>query len=87
MGLVITDLTNRFEVELNGLSADRKRARIRKASIRSVVEASDNSTVEIVFDNGEIQRFPYQVVDSVAGDTDMTSQDKLYLAVDTLIFG
>ena len=87
MGLVIIGYTDSFEVDLGGVSQDRKKARIRKSNIRSITESIDGYSVELVFGNGEIQSFPYIYVDSVDGDTDITTQDKLYNAVILLIFG
>jgi hypothetical protein len=37
-----------------------------------------DSSVEIVFTNGEIQKFPYTVVDEIDGDTNITTQEILY---------
>lgn len=86
MGIVITKHTDSFTVDLGGLSADRKKARIRIATVRSIVADLDGVTVEVVFSNGEINSFPFVAVDSIDGDTDITSQDKLYDAMNLLIF-
>jgi hypothetical protein len=59
MGMIITSDTSSFTVDLNGLSADRKKARIKICQVRSVVSDTDDISVEIVFTNGEIQVFPY----------------------------
>jgi hypothetical protein len=89
MGIVITsDLAkNCFEIDLGGLSSDRKKATICINDIRSVVADTDNATVEIVFTNGEIQSFPYIVVDEIDGDTDISSQEILYDKMKTIKFG
>ncbi len=86
MGIVITKHTDSFTVDLGGLSADRKKARIRITTVRSIVADLDGVTVEVVFSNGEINSFPFVAVDSIDGDTDITSQDKLYDAMNLLIF-
>jgi hypothetical protein len=89
MGIVITsDLANNcFEIDLGGLSADRKKATICTNDIRSVVADTDDATVEIVFTNGEIQKFPYTLVDEIDGDTAINSQDILYQKMKTIKFG
>ncbi len=82
----ITFHADSFTVELNGLSADRKKARIKLSSIRSLVADADDICVEIVFNNGEIQMFPYTAVDEIDGDTNITSQDILYDKMEAKIF-
>ena len=86
MGLVITSHTNSITIDLGGLSTDRKKARIKKSEIRSIVSDTDNMTVEIVFTNGEIQSFPFVVVDEIDGDTSITTQDILYDKMEAIIF-
>lgn len=86
MGIVITNHTDSFTVDLGGLSADRKKARIKKSNIRSLVADTDDATVELIFTSGEIYSFPYTSVDEVNGNTDITSQDKLYNAMEPIIF-
>lgn len=89
MGIIITsDLPkNCFEIDLGGLSADRKKATICINDIRSVVADVDNATVEIVFTNGEIQKFPFTVVDEIDGDTNISSQEILYTKMVNIKFG
>jgi hypothetical protein len=86
MGMKITFNTNSFTVDLGGLSADRKKAIIHNSEIRSLVESTDTVSVELVFSNGEIQSFPYLVVDSIDGDTNIDSQDKLYNTMAAKLF-
>ena len=86
MGMVINFHVDSFTVDLNGLSADRKRARIKFVDIRSLTELTDNVTVEIVFTNGEIQGFPYSAVTSIDGDTNISSQDILYNKMEAKLF-
>ena len=73
MGIVITSnlAKNNFEILLNGISADRKKATICLNDVRSVVADTDDATVEIVFTNGEIHKFPYTLVDEIDGDTNI----------------
>lgn len=85
MGLTITTHTDSFTVDLGGLSADRKYARIKYSDIRSLVADTDDSTVELVFSNGEIYSFPYQAVDSIDG-TKPTSQDNLFQLMEAKLF-
>jgi hypothetical protein len=88
MGIVVTSHTGgSFTIDLNGLSADRTKARIKTEDIRSVVADTDGATVEIVFTNGEIQAFPYQAVDEIDGDTNISTQAILYDAMEFIIFG
>ena len=75
--IVITNYTNAINVALNGASADRKEARIRKIDIRSVVMDTDNVTVELIFTSGEIYKFPYTYATSIDGVTP-TSQQHAY---------
>ena len=86
MGMIITSDATTFCVNLNGLSADRKLAKIRISDIRSVVTDTDDASVEIIFSNGEIQVFPYTVVDEINGDTNITSQDILFNKIEAIIF-
>ena len=85
MGLVITTYTDSMRVDLNGLSADRKYARIKYSDIRSLVADTDDATVEIVFSSGEIYSFPYTAIDSVDGVTP-TDQDHLFTLIETKLF-
>jgi hypothetical protein len=89
MGIVVTSnlAKNCFEIDLGGVSADRKKATICISDIRSVVADTDNATVEIIFTNGEIQKFPYTIVDEIDGDTNISSQEILYQAMKTIKFG
>lgn len=89
MGIVITsDLPKGyFEIDLGGVSADRKKAAICIKDIRSIVADTDNVSVEVVFTNGEIQVFPYTVVDEIDGDTDISTQEILYTKMKTIKFG
>ena len=84
MGIVIVSYTTAFDVDLGGLSADRKEARIRKNDVRSVVMDTDDITVELVFSSGEIYKFPYSSVDSVDG-TAPTDQAHLYSLMNTVL--
>ena len=88
MGIVITTSTDglSFSIDLGGLSSDRKKARIKVGDIRSVTQSTDNATVEIVFSNGEIQGFPYTIVDEIDGDTNITTQDILFDKMEAIIF-
>lgn len=83
--LTITNHTNSFTVDLGGLSADRKYARIKYSDIRSLVADTDDATVEIVFSSGEIYSFPFQVVASVDG-VQPTSQDHLFQLMESKLF-
>ena len=85
-GAVITFHADSFTIELNDLSNERKKARIKLLDIRSLVAGKDDATVEIVFSNGEIQAFPYQAVDDIDGDTNITSQAILYDKLEAKIF-
>jgi hypothetical protein len=87
MGAIITSHVGSFTIDLNGVSADRKKARIKTVDVRSVVADTDNISVEIVFTSGEIQRFPYQAIESIDGDTNISTQDILYDKMETIIFG
>jgi hypothetical protein len=86
MGIVVTSHVGSFTIDLGGLSADRKKARIKTEDIRSVVADADNACVEIIFTSGEIQVFSYAVVDEIDGDTSITSQDILYDKMEAIIF-
>ena len=86
MGIKVTSHIDSITVDLGGLSADRKKARIKFSDIRSLVADTDNATVELVFSSGEIYSFPFLVVDSIDGDTDISSQDILYDKMETIIF-
>jgi hypothetical protein len=88
MGIVITSdaVNNCFEIDLGGLSADRLKATVCLRDIRSVVADTDGATVEIVFTNGEIQKFPYNVVDEIDGDTNISSQEILYQKIKSIKF-
>jgi hypothetical protein len=85
MGLKITTHTDSMTVDLGGLSNDRKKARIKYSDIRSLVQSTDDVTVEIVFSSGEIYGFPFSVVDEVDGVAP-TSQDDLYIKIETKLF-
>lgn len=85
MGLVITTHTKSFTVELNGLSVDRKKARIKYEDIRSLVTLTDNATVNIIFTNGEIYGFPFQAVTTIDG-VGVTDQDDLFDTMEAKIF-
>ena len=87
MGIVITSHTNSFTIDLGGLSADRKKARISYADIRSLAADTDDATVEVIFSSGEIYKFPFQAITSIDGDTDFDTQDKLYNKLEAIIFG
>ncbi len=86
MGLTITFYADSFLVDMGGLSADRKKARIKFSEIRSLVADTDDATVEIIFTNGEIKGFPYTEVDEIDGDTDISSQDILFDKMETKLF-
>jgi hypothetical protein len=88
MGIVITSdaVKKCFEINLGGVSADRKKATICLNDIRSVVADTDDATVEIVFTNGEIQKFPYTLVDEIDGDTNITTQEILYTKMKDIKF-
>jgi len=86
MGIKITSHVDSMTVDLGGLSADRKKARIKNSDIRSLVADTDNATVELVFSSGEIYSFPFIVVDEIDGDTAITSQDILYNKMEAIIF-
>jgi hypothetical protein len=86
MGIVITSHTDSFTIDLGGLSAERKKARIHFTDIRSLVADTDNATVEIVFSSGEIYSFPFVVVDEIDGDTNISTQDILYDKMEAIIF-
>ena len=86
MGLKLTSHTDSLTVDLGGLSADRKKARIKFSDIRSITQSTDNATVEIIFSNGEIQGFPYMYVDEVDGDTAINSQDILFDKIEAILF-
>jgi len=86
MGIVVTKHIDSITVDLGGVSSDRKKARIKLDSIRSITESTDDITIEMIFTNGEIQGFPYTIVDSVDGNTDITTQDKLYNAMELVLF-
>jgi hypothetical protein len=87
MGAIITSHVGSFTIDLNGISADRIKARIKTEDIRSVVADTDGATVEIIFSSGEIQAFPYQAIESIDGDTSITSQAILYDKMEVIIFG
>jgi hypothetical protein len=86
MGAIITSQVGSFTIDLNGISADRNKARIKTEDIRSVVSDSDNVSVEVVFTSGEIQRFPFQAIESIDGDTDISSQAILYDKIESIVF-
>lgn len=86
MGIVVTKHIDSITVDLGGLSSDRKKARIRLNDIRSITQSTDDETVEVIFSSGEINGFRYMVVESVDGDTDITTQEKLYNAMSLIIF-
>ena len=86
MGIVVTKHTDSITVDLGGISQDRVKARIKLDSIRSITQSTDTVTVEIIFTNGEIQGFPWMYVDSIDGNTDITDQDKLYNAMELILF-
>ena len=85
MGLTITTHANSLTVDLGGLSADRKKARIKFSDIRSLVADTDDATVEIVFSSGEIYSFPFQAVDAVDG-VQPTSQEHLFSLMEAKLF-
>jgi len=85
MGLTITTHTDSLTVDLGGLSADRKYARIKYSDIRSLVADTDNATVELVFSSGEIYSFPFQAIDSVDGVVPV-SQDNLFQMIEAKLF-
>ena len=85
MGLVITTHTDSMSIDLGGLSADRKFARIKYSDIRSLVKSTDDVSVEIVFSNGEIKSFPYTAIDTVDGVAP-TSQDNLFSTMEAKLF-
>jgi hypothetical protein len=86
MGAIITSHTGSFTIDLNGVSVDRSKARIKNEDIRSVVADTDGVTVEIIFTSGEIQAFPYQAIESIDGDTDISTQAILYDKMEAIIF-
>lgn len=85
MGLIITTHTDSLTVNLNGLSKDRKKARIKFSDIRSLVADTDDSTVELVFSSGEIYSFPFEAVESVDG-VQPTSQENLFDLMESKLF-
>jgi len=85
--LIITSDAVSIKIDLGVLATDRKYARISIADIRSVVKTNDESNIEIVFSNGEIQKIPYQNVDSIDGDAVITSQAILFDKVSFIKFG
>lgn len=86
MGLVITTYTDSLSIDLGGLSSERKFARIKYNYIRSITKSTDDKTVSIIFTNGEIYGFSYELVDEVDGDTNITSQDILYNKIEPKLF-
>lgn len=80
----ITTHTDSMTVDFNGMSQDRKKARIKYDAIRSIVADTDDASVEIVFTSGEIYKFPYTAIewDTVA----CTDQDDLYGKVESKVF-
>ena len=86
MGLVITTHTDSLSIDLGGLSSERKFARIKYNYIRSITKSTDDKTVSIIFTNGEIYGFSYELVDEVDGDTNITSQDILYNKIESKLF-
>jgi hypothetical protein len=85
MGLVITTHTDSLTVNLNGLSKDRKKARIKYSDIRSLVTDTDDMTVELVFSSGEIYSFPYVAVANIDG-VQPTSQEHLFELMEIKLF-
>ena len=86
MGIVITTYTDSLSIDLGGLSSERKFARIKYNYIRSITKSTDDKTVSIIFTNGEIYGFSYELVDEVDGDTNITSQDILYNKIEPKLF-
>ena len=86
MGIVITSHSDSFTIDLNGVSTDRKKARIKLTDVRSLVADTDNTTVEVVFSSGEIYSFPFQAIAEIDGDTAISSQEVLYNKMEAIIF-
>ena len=86
MGMTITTHTDSFTIDMGGLSKDRKKARVKYNDIRSIVTDTDNETVEVVFSSGEIYYFNFNVIDSIDGDTNISSQDILYDKIEAILF-
>ena len=85
MGLKITNNIDSISVDLNGLSTERKFARIKFSDIRSLTKNIDDVTVSIVFSSGEIYGFPFDQVEEIDGVKPI-SQDDLFNKMETKIF-
>lgn len=87
MGIIITSTADSFKIDLNGESLDSDFVRIRYSSIRSLKRSTDNETVTFVFDGGEHHLTNFNDVDSIDGDTAITTQVILYDKLEAKIFG
>jgi len=85
MGVIITTHADSFSIDLNGVSNDRKKARIKYSDIRSLVADKDEKCVELVFSSNEIYYLDYNSIDELDG-TAPTDQDDLYSRLEAKIF-
>lgn len=83
---VITFFNDSFKIELNDLTKDRKLAKIKFNSIRSLTLPNNDNEVQIVFSNGELHTLSYQQIDSIDGDTNISSQEILFDKFDAKLF-
>ena len=89
MGAIITSdsASNSIRIDLDGLSTERKSSRIKLDHIRSIVPLEDDETIEVIFTNGEIYTVNYLAVESIDGDTNISSQQILNDKFDLIVFG
>jgi len=86
--IVITDHTTYIKITTNDYTGTPYLSWIiMKASISEVTcnNGQVDSDVDIKSTNGSIAVFDYPYVDSVAGDSDITTQVKLYNAILTML--
>lgn len=84
MKIVLTSDTNLVYITFNQAKIKWEKATIRKINVRSITLASDNISVGIYFNSGDIFNFDYTYFDSVNGVTP-TSNSHLYDLLSALL--
>lgn len=77
MRIVMTSDADYVYCEFNGLHGEWDDAKLKRSSVRSVCKCKNDGGVEIIFTSGSDIILHYLAIESIDGDTAITSNDIL----------
>ena len=86
MGIIITSTATELKVDFDGEHVEMKCEIIRLSNVIGIDQSTDNKSIDITFSSGEIQKFDYNKVDEIDGDSSITSQAILWTKIKDIIF-